>query len=104
MLPTLLWSNTDDSTVRCHACSHGCLLKSGARGVCGARVNKNGRLMSVLTDIVSSIQMDPIEKKPLYHFLPGSKIFSIGSVGSNFRCSFCQNTSTTEALRKSVEV
>ena len=48
--------------------------------------------MSVLTDIVSSIQMDPIEKKPLYHFLPGSKIFSIGSVGCNFRCSFCQNS------------
>ncbi|MBQ7617647.1 MAG: AmmeMemoRadiSam system radical SAM enzyme [Desulfovibrio sp.] len=91
MLPTLLWSNTNANTVQCHACAHACVLKSGMRGICGARLNQNGRLVSVLTDIVSTVQMDPVEKKPLYHFLPGSQTFSIGSVGCNFHCNYCQN-------------
>ena len=91
MLPTLLWSKLDGLSVRCELCSHGCAIKNGSHGICATRFNKDGRLMSVVTDVVSSVQMDPIEKKPLYHFLPGTKTFSIGSVGCNFHCSFCQN-------------
>ncbi|MCR4666973.1 MAG: AmmeMemoRadiSam system radical SAM enzyme [Desulfovibrio sp.] len=91
MLPTLLWSNTEGLTIRCSLCSHECLIKNGNKGICKARINKDGQLVSVLTDVVSSIQMDPVEKKPLFHFLPGTKTFSVGSVGCNFHCTFCQN-------------
>ncbi|MBQ9537422.1 MAG: AmmeMemoRadiSam system radical SAM enzyme [Desulfovibrionaceae bacterium] len=91
MLDALLWLNIDDTTVECLVCGHHCRLKNGMKGRCGVRVNKEGKLFSVVTDLVSSIQMDPIEKKPLYHFLPGTRTFSIGSVGCNFRCKFCQN-------------
>ncbi|MBQ7738977.1 MAG: AmmeMemoRadiSam system radical SAM enzyme [Desulfovibrionaceae bacterium] len=90
MADTLLWL-ADNGGVECLVCGHHCRLKPGMKGRCGVRINKDGRLISVVTDLVSSIQMDPIEKKPLYHFLPGSKVFSIGSVGCNFHCTFCQN-------------
>ena len=90
MVDALLWLPASGS-VECLLCSHHCRLKDGMKGVCGVRFNKNGRLISVVTDLVSSIQMDPIEKKPLYHYLPGTKVFSIGSVGCNFHCKFCQN-------------
>ncbi|MBQ7606972.1 MAG: AmmeMemoRadiSam system radical SAM enzyme [Desulfovibrionaceae bacterium] len=92
MLPSLLWRKTDAGHVSCLVCSHKCVLKDGAFGVCKTRMNKNGRLVSLLTDVVSSVQIDPIEKKPLYHFLPASTVFSVGSSGCNFRCSFCQNS------------
>ncbi|MCR5814940.1 MAG: AmmeMemoRadiSam system radical SAM enzyme [Desulfovibrio sp.] len=91
MLPTLLWAKGDTSSVECLLCAHRCVIKAGKRGICGARVNQDGHLVSVLTDLVSGVQMDPVEKKPLYHFLPGTKTFSIGSVGCNFHCRFCQN-------------
>ncbi|MBQ7456416.1 MAG: AmmeMemoRadiSam system radical SAM enzyme [Desulfovibrio sp.] len=91
MLPTLLWEKKEGDSVRCLVCSHHCLLKNGAHGVCRTRMNKNGRMTALLSDIVSSIQMDPIEKKPLYHFFPGSAVFSVGSFGCNLQCAFCQN-------------
>jgi len=92
MLPTLLWEKLSSDIVQCHICSHQCSLKSGAFGKCRTRMNKNGRLQGLLGSIVTSLQMDPIEKKPLYHFLPGTQIFSVGSAGCNFRCDFCQNS------------
>lgn len=91
MLPSLLWRKTDSGRLECMVCSHHCVLKDGGYGVCKTRMNKNGRLQSLLPDVVSSIQIDPIEKKPLYHFLPATPVLSIGSWGCNFRCSFCQN-------------
>ena len=91
-MPSLLWEKgTQAGEIICQACVHGCHLKNGARGRCGVRVNKNGELLSMVENLVSSAQLDPVEKKPLYHFLPGSKAFSIGSIGCNFRCDFCQN-------------
>ena len=90
-MPTMLWDSPTGSDVVCHLCAHSCRLKKGDTGRCGVRANKGGQMVSMVTDVVSSAQMDPVEKKPLYHFLPGSKTFSIGSVGCNFHCKFCQN-------------
>ena len=90
-MPTMLWEPGKNSGVRCLLCPHACRLALGATGICGVRFNRKGELRSLVENVVSSVQMDPVEKKPLYHFLPGSKTFSIGSVGCNFSCSFCQN-------------
>jgi len=75
----------------CQLCRHYCKLKEGQVGVCGVNKNSNGKLENLVYGKVSAINIDPIEKKPLYHFLPGSKALSIGTVGCNFKCPFCQN-------------
>jgi len=75
----------------CQLCRHYCKLKEGQVGVCGVNKNNNGKLENLVYGKVSAINIDPIEKKPLYHFLPGSKALSIGTVGCNFKCPFCQN-------------
>lgn len=77
--------------VRCIACAHRCLISEGKTGICGVRKNINGKLYLLVYGKVVAMHIDPIEKKPLYHFLPGSYAFSIGTVGCNFRCDFCQN-------------
>ncbi|MDR1776950.1 MAG: AmmeMemoRadiSam system radical SAM enzyme [Desulfovibrio sp.] len=87
----MLWESLRNNQVQCQLCAHKCLLKNGDKGRCGVRLNKNGTLLSLVTNVATSLQLDPVEKKPLYHFLPGSKIFSIGSAGCNFSCKFCQN-------------
>jgi len=76
---------------RCLLCPHRCFLANNKTGRCRVRVNKDGVLYTEIYGEVSSYAMDPIEKKPLYHFYPGSMIFSIGSYGCNFKCTFCQN-------------
>ena len=86
-----LWDSQPDGTVVCRLCAHRCRLRKGAKGICGVRVNMRGELVSLVSRVVTAAAMDPIEKKPLYHFLPGSKIFSVGSAGCNFSCHFCQN-------------
>ena len=77
--------------VQCKACSHRCIIAKGKTGICGVRENKNGKLVSLLYGKVSAMQVDPIEKKPLFHFLPGTYTFYISGVGCNFKCAFCQN-------------
>jgi pyruvate formate lyase activating enzyme len=77
--------------VICTLCPHSCQIPSGERGICGVRENRRGNLYTVNYGKVSSISVDPIEKKPLYHFYPGSNILSLGTYGCNFSCSFCQN-------------
>ena len=86
-----LWDSQPDGTVVCRLCAHRCRLRKGATGICGVRVNMRGEMVSLVSKVVTAAAMDPIEKKPLYHFLPGSKIFSVGSAGCNFSCHFCQN-------------
>ena len=81
----------EGANVRCLACSHKCLISKGQAGICGVRKNENGVLYLLVYGRVVAANVDPIEKKPLYHFLPGSKSFSIGTVGCNFKCDFCQN-------------
>jgi pyruvate formate lyase activating enzyme len=87
----MLWENLKGGMVQCQLCAHGCSLKKDGKGRCGARMNRNGEMISLVANVITGMQLDPVEKKPLYHFLPGSKIFSVGSAGCNFTCGFCQN-------------
>ena len=80
-----------DGKVQCLLCPHECFINDGKRGSCRVRKNFNGKLISENYRQVCSYNFDPIEKKPLYHFYPGKTIFSIGSIGCNLHCSFCQN-------------
>lgn len=81
----------DGSHVRCYLCAHRCRIGEGKTGICGVRKNIEGKLYSLAYGKVAAEHIDPVEKKPLFHFLPGSKAFSIGTVGCNFKCKFCQN-------------
>ncbi|MBW1649979.1 MAG: AmmeMemoRadiSam system radical SAM enzyme [Deltaproteobacteria bacterium] len=85
------YKKLDNNEVECFLCSHNCIIKNGRRGVCKARENKNGTLYSLVYGKIAAANIDPIEKKPLFHFLPGSVSFSIATSGCNFQCSFCQN-------------
>lgn len=75
----------------CRVCMHQCSLQSGQTGICGARQNKDGKIISANYGQITSMALDPIEKKPLKLFMPGSRILSVGSFGCNLRCPFCQN-------------
>jgi len=77
--------------ILCQACSQGCKLDESEYGICGVRKVENGELKLLVYGLAAAVNIDPIEKKPMYHFLPKSSIFSLGTVGCNFRCSFCQN-------------
>ncbi|MFN3870064.1 MAG: AmmeMemoRadiSam system radical SAM enzyme [Aquificaceae bacterium] len=91
-MQSVAWlSERKNGKVLCKACAQRCLLKEGEYGKCGVRLNKGGKLYLTVYGLVCAINIDPIEKKPLYHFLPGSLSLSIGTVGCNFSCKFCQN-------------
>jgi pyruvate formate lyase activating enzyme len=91
MPEALLYERLDNSEVRCGLCFHRCVIPAGKRGVCRVRQNLDGRLFTLVKNRLVAANADPIEKKPLYHFLPGSKSMSVAAPGCNFRCSFCQN-------------
>lgn len=80
------------ASVRCTLCFHSCLIAEGRAGFCGVRVNKNGTLFTLVSDNVASMGLDPVEKKPLFHFLPATQTLSLGTYGCNFACTFCQNS------------
>jgi pyruvate formate lyase activating enzyme len=86
-----LLGTAEGDRVRCGLCPHACLIAEGGRGVCGARGVVDGTLRALTYGLVSSIALDPIEKKPVFHFCPGSKVLSFGSVGCTMRCGHCQN-------------
>jgi pyruvate formate lyase activating enzyme len=86
-----LYFTNEHGKVRCNLCPHRCLIQDGKTGLCHVRRNVDGELQVETYGRVSAIHLDPIEKKPLYHFYPGSSILSIGSVGCNMKCKFCQN-------------
>jgi pyruvate formate lyase activating enzyme len=85
------FNKLEDNKVQCFLCPHNCKIAKDKRGVCKVRKNIEGELYSEVYNMVSAIHSDPIEKKPLYHFHPKSQILSIGSIGCNLSCSFCQN-------------
>lgn len=87
----MLQEELDEGTVRCHVCPRLCRVAPGKSGVCRARVNRDGVLYAITYGRVCSVAADPIEKKPLYHFFPGTRVLSLGSVGCNFACRHCQN-------------
>lgn len=91
MKKALFFDKKEKLKVQCQLCPHFCFLKNGEMGKCLVRKNVNGDLLSENYERLSSVSFDPIEKKPLYHFYPGMEILSIGSVGCNLKCKFCQN-------------
>lgn len=96
--PGQLCESLPNGDVRCHACAHRCLIRPGARGICQVRFNRDGVLM-VPWGYVAALHVDPIEKKPLYHFLPGEDALTFGMLGCDFHCDYCQNWVTSQALR-----
>jgi pyruvate formate lyase activating enzyme len=90
----------DELNVRCYLCAHGCTIHAGRRGLCAVRENRQGVLYSLVYGKVISLNIDPIEKKPFFHFLPGSTSMSIATVGCNFRCRHCQNFEISQYPRE----
>jgi pyruvate formate lyase activating enzyme len=97
--PAELVEQLENDSLRCLACAHTCRLKPGQRGICKIRFNQDGKLQAPW-GYVSSLQVDPIEKKPFYHFLPGSDALTFGMLGCNLQCDYCQNWLTSQALRE----
>ena len=89
--PAKFWEGVADNKVRCNLCRFHCVIGAGRRGRCGVRENREGKLFTLVYGQSIAENVDPIEKKPLYHFHPGSKSLSIATVGCNFRCLHCQN-------------
>jgi len=94
-----LYEALGDGKVRCHLCAHRCTIAPGKRGICQVRENRAGVLYTLVYGMSISQAIDPVEKKPLFHFYPGSSAFSFATVGCNFRCSFCQNWQISQAVR-----
>jgi len=91
MKEAMLYVKEEEQKVRCNLCNHHCLIMPGKHGICGVRENRDGMLYSLVYGQVIARHIDPVEKKPLFHFHPGSKSYSIATVGCNFHCLFCQN-------------
>lgn len=96
MKEALLYEKISDNRVKCSLCNHRCIIQDGSVGLCGVRKNERGILRSLVYDRVVTRNLDPIEKKPLFHFLPGSRSYSIATVGCNLKCSFCQNSDISQ--------
>jgi pyruvate formate lyase activating enzyme len=91
MREAMFYEPKADNKVRCYLCNHHCNIQEGKAGICGVRQNLGGKLHSLVYGKIVAEHIDPIEKKPLFNFLTGSRAYSIGTVGCNFRCRHCQN-------------
>jgi len=98
MKEALFYKSLPDKVVQCRLCPKFCRINPGDTGNCMVRENQNGKLYTHVYDKISAINIDPVEKKPLFHFYPGKQILSIGGIGCNFHCSFCQNYSISQCL------
>ncbi len=96
MKQAMFQEKASEGAVKCGLCSHRCLIPISKRGICAVRENRDGVLYSLVYDKVIAHNIDPIEKKPLFHFLPGSSSFSIATPGCNFRCKHCQNADISQ--------
>jgi pyruvate formate lyase activating enzyme len=96
MKEAYLYDRLENEKVRCLLCNHNCVITEGKTGICGVRENRSGILVSLVYGKVIASHCDPIEKKPLFHFIPGSRSYSIATVGCNFRCFFCQNADISQ--------
>ena len=99
-MEALFYEKLEDRKVRCGLCHHRCLINENGFGKCKVRQNVNGVLESMIYSRLVAINPDPIEKKPLYHVMPGSLAYSIGAAGCNFRCIFCQNAEISQMPRE----
>ncbi len=96
----MLYEKLDAGHVQCALCSHRCKIAPSKRGICGVRENREGVLHTLVYGPVIAANVDPIEKKPIYHLYPGSESYSIAAVGCNFRCTFCQNHEISQMPRE----
>ncbi|MBU5688497.1 MAG: AmmeMemoRadiSam system radical SAM enzyme [Candidatus Aenigmarchaeota archaeon] len=96
----LMQKQLKNKLVKCTACSQYCIIQPNSTGLCGIRKNVNGKLYLLVYGKAAAVNIDPVEKKPLYHFLPGSKIFSFGTLGCDFGCLFCQNWDISQPTRE----
>lgn len=99
MLEALLWDKAAQGGVACRLCPHRCAIGDGRRGICGVRENRGGILYSLVYGRPCATQVDPIEKKPLFNFLPGTATYSISTAGCNLRCRHCQNWQISQASK-----
>ncbi|HUU41279.1 MAG TPA: AmmeMemoRadiSam system radical SAM enzyme [Desulfatiglandales bacterium] len=99
MKEAMLYEKISENKTKCNLCNHRCIIKEGYYGICGVRQNIAGTLFSMVYEKIVATNIDPIEKKPLFHFLPGSKSYSIATVGCNFRCKHCQNSDISQFPR-----
>jgi len=100
MKEALLYEKIGDGKVQCGLCNHRCRIAPGGRGICAVRENRDGTLYSLVYGKIIARNIDPIEKKPLFHFHPGSTSYSIATVGCNFRCLHCQNSEISQYPRE----
>ncbi len=100
MKEAMLYLPQNDRSVVCLLCAHRCRIPDGGTGICGVRTNQNGTCYTLVYDKIIATHADPIEKKPLYHFLPGTASFSIATVGCNFHCFNCQNHDIAQMPRE----
>ncbi|MBU0971826.1 MAG: AmmeMemoRadiSam system radical SAM enzyme [Proteobacteria bacterium] len=91
-MEALLYDKLERNLVQCRVCNHFCKIKDGKKGICNVRENQGGMLVSLVFDQIIATSVDPIEKKPIFHFKPGSYSYSIATMGCNFNCHFCQNS------------
>ncbi len=96
----LLWEKTEKGAIRCNICYNYCIIPEGKVSRCFARKNVAGEMELTTYGLASSVAVDPIEKKPLYHFHPGTQVFSVGGWGCNFRCKHCQNWNISQSFKK----
>jgi pyruvate formate lyase activating enzyme len=92
----------NDERIECLLCPHFCKIENGETGICGVRKNSGEQIELLTYGVISGYSLDPVEKKPLYHFFPGNNILSIGSYGCNMRCDFCQNYHISQDIPKSI--
>jgi pyruvate formate lyase activating enzyme len=102
MKEALFYKKLAKKSVQCQACNHYCQIAPGGRGICAVRENRDGKLYSLVYGKIVAKNIDPIEKKPLFHFLPGTKSLSIATVGCNFRCLYCQNADIAQAPKENI--
>ena len=100
MKEAMLYEKQADNRVHCHLCAHGCAIADGKRGVCQVRENRDGTLYTLVYGRTIAQHVDPIEKKPLLHFYPGTSSYSIATPGCNFRCQWCQNADISQMVRE----
>ncbi len=99
MREALLYNSLGEGKVQCRLCNHRCIISPSKKGVCGVRENREGKLYTLVFGRAISLNVDPIEKKPIFHLYPGSASFSIATVGCNFRCLQCQNHEISQMPR-----
>ncbi|MBF0102300.1 MAG: AmmeMemoRadiSam system radical SAM enzyme [Desulfobacterales bacterium] len=90
------YTKLEKGSVQCYLCRHRCLIQDKERGICKVRENQSGTLITLVYGKIIACHVDPVEKKPLFHFMPGSQTYSLATVGCNFRCKFCQNSSISQ--------